>query len=269
VTWLLERTVDKRFSPGGPTHGQRHQYLYPHSSCARWETAPAGRKAGCAVNDDDESGSPFFLSYAHVTEGSSGAGEAPDPDGLVSRFFDDLTENVSQLICPRADVPVGFMDQGMRGGMEWPDELLHAVGTCQVLVALLSARYLQSQWCRMEWHAFSLRSVRREAGTGASPRQGCIVPVIWAPFYSALPEHIHRIEIFSPTRVAEQGVRGHYQGNGVVGLLRMNRLHESYEIVAWQLAMHIAHIYHSQRTEHRQFNETELREVLQEDSRGG
>jgi len=77
------------------------------------------------VDDDDDYGSPFFLSYAHVTDGSAGAGEALDPDGLFSKFFHDLAGNVVHLIRPRADVPAGFMDRGMRGGMDWTDELLH------------------------------------------------------------------------------------------------------------------------------------------------
>lgn len=220
------------------------------------------------MDDDDDYGSPFFLSYAHVTDGSAGAGEALDPDGLFSKFFHDLAGNVVHLIRPRADVPAGFMDRGMRGGMDWTDELLHAVGTCQILVALLSAPYLESEWCRMEWHAFSLREVRRVVGAKASPRQGCIIPVIWAPFHSALPEHIRLTQIFSPSLEPEPRAPRHYRDNGVIGLMRMRRLSECYEIVAWQLAMHIAHVYHSQRTEHRKFEIEELRSVVRGDCRG-
>ena len=86
------------------------------------------------THDDDSYGSPFFLSYARTVRSVAGADKTSGRDMRVEEFFHDLIENVGQLIPLRADVPAGFMDQGMRGGMHWADELLHAVGTCQVLV---------------------------------------------------------------------------------------------------------------------------------------
>src|SRR5260370_5905346 len=248
---------------------KQHQYfLFSHLTLTI-VPAPAGREVWGAVNDDDDYGSRFFLSYARTTEGSAGGGEVLDPDGYVEKFFHDLADNVGQLIYPRADVPAGFMDQDMPGGMQWPDQLLRAVGTCQVLVALLSARYLRSGWCRMEWHAFSQRAMPGVSGADAPPRQGCIIPVIWAPFHSTLPDHIKPVTIFSPTRDPEPSAPVYYQRNGVLGLMRMRRLRACYEIVTWQLALHIAHIYHSQRTEHRKFDVAELRKVLRDDGHGG
>jgi hypothetical protein len=251
----------------GLFHDLRQQDLYPPSSPLPWEPAPVAREEGFVVDDDDY-GSPFFLSYAHVTGDPAGTSERLDPNGLVGKFFHDLAENVAVMIPPRADVPAGFMDQRIRGGVRWTEELLHAVGTCQILVALLSASYMKSDWCRMEWHAFSLREVRRIPGAETSPRQGCIVPVIWAPFYSTAPEHVRLTETFSPEPEPDQRADGHYQRNGVIGLMKVHRLNDYYEIVAWQLALHIADIYHSQRTEHRQFEEKELRRVLQGHCRG-
>jgi hypothetical protein len=229
--------------------------------------APVGRKVGRVVQDDDDYGSPFFLSYAHAAEGPAGTGEVRDRDRHVERFFQDLAENVGQLISLPADVPAGFMDQEMRGGMQWTDELLHAVGTCQVLVALLSARYLKSEWCGMEWHAFSQRGVQRLEGAKASSWQGCIIPVIWAPLPSELPQQVSSRQIFTPTRDHNRRTPGHYQQNGVLGLMRTH-LRNSYEVVTWQLAMHIAHIYHSQRTGSRDFERGELRNIFRSDSYG-
>ena len=219
--------------------------------------APVGREVGRTVHPDSHYGSPFFLSYARAREGSAG-----DPDGYVKRFFDDLSDNVGVLISLPADIPVGFMDQKMRGGMWWTDELIRAVGTCQVLVALLSAAYLESQWCRMEWHAFSQRIVRGLAGRNASPNQGCIIPVLWAPLPSSLPGHISPRQIFSAAREPNRRVPAQYQENGIFGLMRMGEPKNSYEIVTWQLAKHIASIYHSQRAEPREFEIAELRSCL-------
>ena len=63
---------------------------------------------------------------------------------------------------------------------------------------------------------------------------------------------------FSPDRDPEPRAPEHYKSNGVFGLMRMNRLRDFYEIVAWQLALHIAHIIHSQQTESREFQRADL-----------
>jgi len=216
--------------------------------------APVGWEVWCSVPDDDY-GSPFFLSYARAREGSA---RPRDPDGQVGRFFHELAGNVGQLINLPPGVPAGFMDSEMRGGMWWTDELMRAAGTCQVLIALLSARYLSSKWCRIEWHAFSQRTVRERQGGNAFANQSCIIPVIWAPLPGPLPEHIEPRLIFSPAGDPSWRVPGHYQENGVFGLMQMRYPKNSYHIVAWQLAKLIASIYHSQWTEHRFFRLPEL-----------
>jgi TIR domain len=215
------------------------------------------------MHGDGSNGPLFFLSYARTVRGPAGTG----PDRHVREFFHDLMDNVDQLVYLGAGEPTGFMDQEMRGGVNWPDELMHAAGTCQVLVALLSTRYLKSEWCRREWHAFSQRAVRGRAGAATSRRQGCIVPVLWAPFRDDLPEHIGTTQIFSPDSTPESSTLGHYLENGMFGLMRMGFLKESYEIVTWQLAMHIANIFHSQRTEAREFVLAELDADLGDDAR--
>jgi hypothetical protein len=213
--------------------------------------ASVGREGRCVVPDD---GSPFFLSYAGASDRSAAV-------RAVEEFFQDLAENVGQLIYLRPDVPAGFMDRKMRGGMKLTDELIHAMGACQVMVALLSARYLESEWCGKEWHAFSQRTVRRLPGRNAQPRQGCIIPVIWAPLPASLPSQISAELVFLPSRQPDPDVPDHYQENGIFGMMR-GGLRNSYQIVTWQLAKHIAHIYHSQRTEARKFEPGELRNIF-------
>ena len=210
------------------------------------------------MHDDGKDGPPFFLSYAHATEDQPVTAITPGVGQHVEEFFKDLAVNVRHLIHLQAGMPAGFMDQEMRGGEYWSDVLIRAVGTCQVMVALLSAEYLTALWCRMEWHAFAQRTVRRRPGTKPSPRQGCIIPVVWAPFHEKLPRHMENTQLFSPDREPEPGTPDHYKHNGVFGLMRMNRLRDSYEIVTWQLALHIAHIIHSQQTESREFQPADL-----------
>jgi len=183
---------------------------------------------------------------------------------LFEKFFHDLAENVGELISPPTGVPAGFMDREMGGGMQWTDELIHAVGTCHNLVALLSPRYLKSEWCGKEWDGFARRAVRKLEGAKASPRQGCIIPVRWVPFPTVLPHPVRTRLVYSPTRDLDPLAPTHYEQNGILGLLQVSRLKKCYEIVTWQLAMHIADIYHSQRTEVRFFDPAELNNAFPE-----
>jgi len=75
----------------------------------------------------------------------------------------------------------------MMAGTEWPTGLLDAMATSQVLVYLLSADYIQSDYCGKELQVFLERveSFRR-ANPGVAPR--FIIPVIWVPIVaSTLP----------------------------------------------------------------------------------
>jgi hypothetical protein len=219
--------------------------------------APAGREVGRTVADH---GTPFFLSYARAREGAGNPGAARFSDLMAERFYFDLSENVGQLIIRETGADIGFMDTGMQGGMHWVDELLHAAGTCQMLIPLLSVPYLSREWCGMEWYAFSQRSVQRLAG--AFPNQGWIIPVRWAPVPPELPSPVSDEMIFSPTGKPDPELPAQYEVNGVYGLLRMGQ-EDSYQIIVWQLAMLVAKIYHSQRLKARRFRLEELQNAFQ------
>lgn len=247
---------------------QHQRYLSSHLTLTI-VPAPVGWEVWRSVPDDNDHGSPFFLSYAHGGEGSTSAG---DPDRHVEKFFHNLAYNVGQLTNLPAGVPAGFMDRELRGGMWWTPELMRAAGTCQVLIALLSARYLSSKWCRIEWHAFSQRTVRERQGGNAFANQSCIIPVLWAPLprpeVAMLPAHIRDRQIFTPGSEPSPRVPGHYRENGVFGMMQMGRPRNSYQIVSWQLAKLIASIYHSQWTEHRFFELPELCRGIRGDELG-
>jgi TIR domain len=226
---------------------------------------PATREIRGGLRDStgntDRHAPAFYLSYAR----SQSLPGVNTPDRLIESFFHDLSENVGQLISLPPDVPAGFMDRELRGGMRWSDELLHAIGTCQTLVPLLSARYFNSEWCGMEWYAFSQRTVRSAAEGDASNPRGCIIPVVWAPFHNDLPSPVATTLIFSPARNPEPRAPDQYQQNGILGLMRMgSSMQEYYEIVVWQLAMQISSLYHSQLAEPREFRIEDLRNSFAE-----
>lgn len=154
------------------------------------------------------------------------------------------------------------MDVVTQGGTHWLDELLHAAGTCQVLIALVSAPYLSSEWCGREWCAFSRRTPRSVDGTAAALRQGHIIPVLWAPVHFELPPPVGAETIFSPAPTPKPGLPAEYKANGVYGLLRMEQK-DSYRIVVWQLARLIAKVYYSQVLESLEFKLEDLKNAFQ------
>jgi TIR domain len=216
------------------------------------------------VPDDDPSMPLFFLSYARGGNAGQVNGP-PDPNGLVGRFFDDLSFNVGQLAARMtgAGADPGFMDRSMRGGGRWTEELLHALGGCRIFIALLSPTYMSSKWCGMEWYAFSQRRVIKLTNS-APGHQTCIIPVAWAPFpHERIPECVDALQRFTPADLPEAGMAQLYQNEGILGLLRM-RQDPTYEAVVWKLAQRIAEICYSHKVEPRIFEFAELHDNFQE-----
>jgi len=216
---------------------------------------------GNADRGGNELGTPFFLSYGRTREDIPQVAEEYSPDQQVHQFFNDLTVNISQLITLPIGMRHGFMDRTMRGGVNWSGELLHALGTCQILVALLSPKYLSSEWCRKEWNAFEQRNIRA-LGQGVSPRQGCIIPVKWVPYpENLLPPRISADMIFSPDDQPQRDVPDLYRQHGVFGLKRMGQ-NTSYGIIVWQLAMDISRVYYGQYVAFKEFKPEDLRDIF-------
>ncbi|HEY6792052.1 MAG TPA: TIR-like protein FxsC [Trebonia sp.] len=210
-------------------------------------------------------GTPFFLSYARAGDGSAQPGTAKASDELAERLYYDLRENVGQLIALPTGSDYGFMDIGMRGGTDWPREIMRALGTCQVFVALLSVPYLSRDWCGREWYAFSQRSTMRLPGGRSSSHQGCIIPVRWAPLQAPLPPLISDDMFFAPASAPERDLPELYRQDGLFGLLRMGR-EDYYQIAVWQLAKLIAHVYHTLHLDHRSFAPEDLKNIFGEPS---
>jgi hypothetical protein len=104
------------------------------------------------------------------------------------------------------DTGIGFFDiEGLRTGVRWREELADALGTCQVLVALLSTPYLDSEWCGKEWHAFTLREREPLPVAIGFKNQGPIIPIRWAPVPLELPSAVKDgAQFFKPQNVGDQ-----------------------------------------------------------------
>jgi hypothetical protein len=173
-------------------------------------------------SDDVDPRSPlFFLSYAH----SSVTGRAQGRNWRFIKFFEDLSENVAELVSRPAGSDPGYMDQpSIAAGRRWTPELLRALGTCQVFVALLSPIYIDSAWCSLEWQAFSRRQVTSHPG-GEISNETAIIPVLWAPVREQdVPKKIRAVQWFYPLGMPETDKAASYEGDGVVGLLQLDEI---------------------------------------------
>ena len=233
--------------------------------CAGALATMAARAGGrwCRLSNEEtplfNEETPFFLSYPRTDAKSGSQGGARSSDRLVQAFFGELCDEIAPLMhLQYADM--GFMDvEGLPGGMNWHPELIHALGTCQVLVSLLSAHYLSSEWCGREWNAFTLRKRTPLNGANASVYQGCIIPVLWAPVPFDVPAVIKdRVSIFLPKPTRRDPDLPHlYEQRGIFGLMRAREEDAVSEIVG-QLARLIQKIYYGQRLEPREFEPHEL-----------
>jgi TIR domain len=198
----------------------------------------------------------FFLSYAHA------AGAQTDRH----EFFDQLSLDVAELVSLPPGTEPGYIDRSIDPGTHWSADLREAVGTCQVFVAMLSARYFQSEWCGKEWYAFSKRQIR--GLSHPRPKTQCMMlPVVWAgPIPSNLfPDVVGRVQRFSPDSLPNTVIAA-YEREGILGLRKTDP--SAYEAVVWKLAQHIARLQYACWVEPRVLAEHELGDAFTDRSLG-
>lgn len=192
----------------------------------------------------EERGAPvFFMSYRRIKAPTQWAAPPRAPGREVGQFFHDLTEDVNELVGAPPGRDPGYLDVAGSGGAEWQKRLLHAVGTCQVLVCLLSEPYLRdSPWCAREWDTFARRRVLPRT-KDAEPTQTAIVPVIWTPLHGRLPDVVAEVGLFIPTDLPDRDFEAAYLNYGLLGLIRTSQ-DRAYRTIVWKLALHVARIHH-------------------------
>ncbi|MGD0703755.1 MAG: toll/interleukin-1 receptor domain-containing protein [Trebonia sp.] len=242
----------KEQSGAGPVSLNRDLYAARGNAPA---PAPRERAPGLSGSRGSVNNAPpVFISYAR-------AGAASDQ--AVGRFFNELRGNLQELIALPVGTDMAFLDsESLPPAARWQNELTDALGTCQVLVALLSVPYLESEWCGKEWHAFTLREREPLPGADKLRQQASIVPVRWAPIPFTLPAAVNDVQIFTPPGTKRQpDLPRQYAEAGIFGLLRGGQEDAFHEVV-WDLSKRIQQIYYSQRLRPRLFVPDELRNAL-------
>jgi hypothetical protein len=152
----------------------------------------------------------------------------------------------------------------MIGGVRWRGELLQAVGTCQVFVALLSDPYVASEWCSKEWYAFSQRTVISVTADDVIHRTG-VIPVIWTPIPSGrLPQVVKDVQRFEPRGLTGEDISAQYRTEGIYGIRRLYQ-EASYRCVVWRLAQAIAEFHFAYQVKSLVLEHTDLRDIFREE----
>jgi hypothetical protein len=100
-----------------------------------------------------------FISYTHDK----------DEFNVVTELYKRFTNELGMLV-PDAEV---FRDrEKMRPGERFPDELAKNLDATDVLLVLLSPKWLASDWCRWEYDRFT----KKEREQHLKPR---LLPVLW------------------------------------------------------------------------------------------
>ena len=233
--------------------------------------SPAGRIR--RVPDEISPWAPlFFLSYAQAAgrrrPDSHRRADFPvrEPNRDVIAFFDDLNRDVAELVDRPTGADPGFIDRDIPAGSLWEPTLLQAIGTCQVFVALMSARYFTSPWCGREWHAFSQRTVTPRARSRAGPRNRHRPGRLGSPPGGTDSACGEQGPAFLAERPAEHRCARPVRSRGHLRAFDTG-LDVPYKGVVWRLAQRIAAYCRSHGAANpRVFSPEELRDAFEEDA---
>jgi FxsC-like protein len=121
----------------------------------------------------------FFLSYAR---------EDNNTDGLVKKFYEDLSKDIAEKIAASPN-DVGFFDgEEIEPGADWDQKLASALQQSSVFIAAYSPYYFQKKFCGKEWAVFRSRVESYAKGLPkGSEFPALMFPVLWQKEDYVLP----------------------------------------------------------------------------------
>ncbi|WP_030744879.1 toll/interleukin-1 receptor domain-containing protein [Streptomyces sp. NRRL F-5135] len=132
-------------------------------------------------------GQPFFFTSYAVRRADS---------PLVAKFHARLQQEV-RIKRGRSAPSDGFLDTvSLKLGSGWRPQLVDALRTTRVLVALLSDDYFDSEWCGREWAVMTER-IRRATPPGG-PEPVAVLPLFWVPVNRPLPGPVSDLQYRTP-----------------------------------------------------------------------
>ena len=130
---------------------------------------------------------------------------------IDGKAFKRAFEKFCRAVCAEVSVRVQtrrnlvcFVDhQGIQGGDDWRGTLADVVREAEVLVCLVSPRFVESEWCGREFEVFR-RRVQRWRGAPGSTRR-FIFPLLWEASAKRVPDVITCLQFHGFTETSEAG----------------------------------------------------------------
>ncbi|MFB6672761.1 TIR domain-containing protein [Streptomyces sp. NPDC056390] len=128
----------------------------------------------------------FFTSYAN----------REDDQDHVAEFHEQLEQEL-RIKRGRNVTSTGFLDRrSLQLGLTWREPMVEAIRSTRLLVALITADYFESEWCRREWAVMTERA--RRAGRSPGDEPVAILPLFWVKPRGPLPKDLAAIQYSSP-----------------------------------------------------------------------
>jgi len=178
----------------------------------------------------------LFLSYAHTPQEDSTDWQ---PDYWVRRFHNDLSQTIAKTVGVPNHSDQFFMDQNIKVGTLWADELVQKLATCSVFVPLYTARYFTRPDCGREWSIIRLRQDMHVSASNRCPN--IVIPVLWRPIKpEELPLWARNIQY------THESLGSVYHSMGLESLLRLRDYQDAYRRAVAALAMRIIEVAYGQ-----------------------
>ncbi|MEU6657761.1 toll/interleukin-1 receptor domain-containing protein [Streptomyces sp. NPDC046821] len=127
----------------------------------------------------------FFTSYAN----------REDDQDHVAEFHERLEQEL-RIKRGRNLSSAGFLDRrSLRLGLTWREPMVDAIRSTRLLVALITADYFESEWCRREWAVMMERA--RRAGRSPGQEPVAVLPLFWVKPRGPLPRDLASIQYSS------------------------------------------------------------------------
>lgn len=75
--------------------------------------------------------------------------------------------------------PTIFVDSAQPTGVDWPDNIKHALLHSRIMIAVWTPPYFRSEWCMAEWESMIAREERLRQ-RGGVPANGLVYPVVFS-----------------------------------------------------------------------------------------
>ena len=149
-----------------------------------------------------------------------------------SNHMRNFVRKLCDVVCSKAGIEdqeraVFFDESAIRMGDEWNSALVIAVRTTQMLVCLVSPRYLNSRWCGREVEVFHRRHDRFCREQDSIGSTGFVFPLIWEVDVrrDSWPEKLSKFQF------REAGIPDDYLADGLAPLIRKRRWGKVQEVL--------------------------------------